>query len=168
MRLVFVLAVALAGVALPLAPQTLNQSTASVADSKSAQQQAERQSDDLAQQDPTQHDQTQKNDAQNDERKGEWVLAPIPIKSPAIGAGLQFVVARLFYVNKQDKVSPPSALGLGGVFTNNGSRAIALGGRLYLSRRTNIGLRPDMVARTSTPTFTASAGWPAIEGYSCR
>jgi len=119
MRLVLGLAVALA--ALPLAAQADVPSTAGAADSQSAQAQAGQ-------------DQTQKSDAQvdaPDEKKGEWVLAPIPIRSPAIGAGLQFVVARLFYLDKHDKVSPPSGVGLGGVFTNNGSRALALGGKLY-------------------------------------
>ncbi len=69
---------------------------------------------------------------QSDERQGEWVFAPIPINSPAIGAGLVFAAARLFPFNKQDKASPLSALGVGGVITNNGTRALSLGGRLYL------------------------------------
>src|SRR5262249_13900779 len=71
-------------------------------------------------------------DAQPDEKKGEWVIAPIPINSPAIGAGLQWAVIRVFPLNKQDEISPPSSVGIGGVFTNNGSRAVALGGKLYL------------------------------------
>lgn len=74
--------------------------------------------------------------AQSEEKGGEWVIAPIPINSPAIGAGLEFAVARLFVLNRQDRVSPPSALGVGGVFTNNGSRALAIGGRLYLKEDT--------------------------------
>ena len=39
---------------------------------------------------------------------------------------------RVFPLDKKDEISPPSAVGIAGVFTNNGSRAIALGGRLYL------------------------------------
>jgi hypothetical protein len=66
------------------------------------------------------------------ERKGEWLLAPIPINSPAIGAGLEWVAARVFPFRKNDEVSPPSAVGMGGIFTNNGSRGLAGGGRLYL------------------------------------
>jgi hypothetical protein len=65
-------------------------------------------------------------------KKGEWLLAPIPISSPAIGSGLEWAVARIFPFHKKDEVSPPSSVGLGGVFTNNGSRAVAFGGRLYL------------------------------------
>jgi len=65
------------------------------------------------------------------EKKGSWLFAPIPISSPAVGSGLEFAVARVFPLNKQDEVSPPSAVGVGGVFTNNGTRAFAVGGRLY-------------------------------------
>src|SRR5689334_10767410 len=68
------------------------------------------------------------------EKKGEWLIAPIPINSPAIGAGLEWAVGRVFPMNKKDEVSPPSTIGAGGVFTNNGSKALAIGGRLYLKQ----------------------------------
>ena len=80
----------------------------------------------------TKPDPATKTDAQSSEKKGEWLIAPIPINSPAIGAGLEFGFARLFPFNKKDEVSPASAVGVAGVFTNNGSRAIAFGGKLYL------------------------------------
>ena len=67
-----------------------------------------------------------------DKKGGSWVFAPIPISSPAIGSGLEYAVARVFPLNKKDEISPPSTVGLGGVFTNNGSRAVALGARLYM------------------------------------
>jgi len=70
-------------------------------------------------------------DAKSEEKTGEWVAAPIPINSPALGAGLEFVVARVFPLNKNDKVSPPSAVAVGGLITNNGSRALGVGSRLY-------------------------------------
>jgi hypothetical protein len=76
--------------------------------------------------------QTDKSATQSEEKKGEWLVAPIPINSPAIGAGLEWAVARVFHPNKKDEISPPSVIGAGGLFTNNGSRGIALGGRLYL------------------------------------
>src|SRR5262249_35766790 len=72
------------------------------------------------------------NSGQVDERKGEWLLAPIPISSPAIGSGLEYAVGYVFHFNKEDKVSPPSMGGIGGLFTNNGSRGTAVGARLYL------------------------------------
>ena len=68
----------------------------------------------------------------NTERKGEWLLAPIPISSPAIGSGLEWAVARLFPFNKKDEVSPASAVGVAGIFTNNGSKGFAAGGKLYM------------------------------------
>lgn len=68
----------------------------------------------------------------NAERKGEWVFAPIPVNSPAIGAGLVWAVGYVFPFSKEDKISPPSMMGIGGLFTNNGSKATALGARLYL------------------------------------
>jgi hypothetical protein len=105
----------------------LSRSTARVAGVQSAQAQTTQQNDGQAQK-----DQTKKSDAQSDEKKGEWLLAPIPINSPAIGAGLEWAVARVFPLNKKDKISPSSVAGIGGVFTNNDSRAVLLGGRLYL------------------------------------
>jgi hypothetical protein len=79
-------------------------------------------------------DQGQPPDPNSAEKKGEWLLAPIPISSPAIGSGLEFAVARLFPFNKKDEVSPASAVGVGGIYTNNGSRGIAIGSRLYLKQ----------------------------------
>ena len=66
------------------------------------------------------------------ERKGEWLFAPIPISSPTIGSGLQWAVARLFPFNKQDEVSPASAVGVAGIITDSGSRGVAIGSRLYM------------------------------------
>jgi outer membrane protein assembly factor BamA len=70
----------------------------------------------------------------NTDRKGEWLLAPIPISSPAIGSGLEWAVARLFPFSKKDEVSPASAVGVAGIFTNNGSKGIATGSKLYLKQ----------------------------------
>jgi hypothetical protein len=66
------------------------------------------------------------------EKRGEWLLAPIPISSPAIGSGIEWVAGYVFPFSKQDKVSPDSVAGAGGLFTNNGSRAIAVGTRMYI------------------------------------
>ena len=65
-------------------------------------------------------------------RNGEWVIAPIPVNSPAIGAGLAWVAGYVTPLSKDDKVSPPSMFGAGGLFTNNGSRGTAIGTKLYL------------------------------------
>jgi len=97
-------------------------------------------------QDQTQQGQT----AQPEEKKAEWIIAPIPINSPAIGAGLEWAVGRVFPISKADKASPPSIVGIGGVFTNNGSKAIAAGGRLYF--------KEDRY-RTATGFGTANVNW---------
>jgi hypothetical protein len=64
-------------------------------------------------------------------KRGQLVIAPIPATSPAVGAGLILAVGYVFKLNQEDKLSPPSVIGLVGAFTNNGSRGGGLGGRLY-------------------------------------
>jgi hypothetical protein len=56
---------------------------------------------------------------------------------------LEWAVGYIFPFNKEDKKSPPSTVGVGGLFTNNGSKAIGFGGKLYLKEdkyRVTIGL----------------------------
>ena len=66
------------------------------------------------------------------EKRGSLIIAPIPISSPAFGSGLLIISGYVFKLNESDQKSPPSWLGGSGIFTNNGSRGLALGGRLYL------------------------------------
>jgi hypothetical protein len=66
------------------------------------------------------------------QQTGEWVIAPIPINSPSIGAGLAWVAGYVTPLSKRDKVSPSSMFGAGGLFTNNGSRGVAIGTKMYL------------------------------------
>ncbi|HEY0430859.1 MAG TPA: BamA/TamA family outer membrane protein, partial [Pyrinomonadaceae bacterium] len=66
-------------------------------------------------------------------KRGQLVIAPIPVSSPAVGSGLVLVGLYVFKVKESDMKSPPSVVGLVGAFTNNGSRGGALGGRLYFS-----------------------------------
>ena len=68
--------------------------------------------------------------------RGSIVIAPIPISSPAIGSGAVLAVAYIFPFSKMDKVSPPSVIGAAGLFTNNDTRAFALGGQFYLKQDT--------------------------------
>jgi hypothetical protein len=81
--------------------------------------------------DPADVQNKNKKDEKKKEKRGEWIAAPIPISNPAIGSGLEWAVGYMFPFDKKDKISPNSVLGVGGLFTNNGSRAIAVGGRLY-------------------------------------
>jgi hypothetical protein len=66
------------------------------------------------------------------EKRGSLVIAPIPISSPAFGSGLLLITAYVFKFDKEDQVSPPSWVGVAGAFTNNGSRGLATGTKLYL------------------------------------
>jgi len=64
------------------------------------------------------------------------VVAPIPVSSPALGTGIIPVLAYIFRINTEDKASPPSVLGVAGLITDNGSRAFAFAGQLYLRQDT--------------------------------
>jgi hypothetical protein len=64
-------------------------------------------------------------------KRGSLVIAPIPISSPAIGTGLVVAIGYVFKLKQDDKLSPPSTVGMAGARTNGGSRAGAIGGRLY-------------------------------------
>lgn len=66
------------------------------------------------------------------EKRGSFIIAPIPISSPAFGSGLLLITAYVFKLNQEDKTSPPSWVGAAAAFTNNGTRGLALGGKLYL------------------------------------
>jgi hypothetical protein len=70
------------------------------------------------------------------EHRGTFVPAPLPIVSPAIGSGIIPGLGYIFRVSKDDKVSPPSTIGVAGLVTNNGSRGIGLFGDLYLKENT--------------------------------
>jgi Omp85 superfamily domain len=64
------------------------------------------------------------------------VIAPLPISSPAIGSGIIPVLGYIFHISSQDKLSPASFVGVAGLATNNGSRAFAVGGQLYMKENT--------------------------------
>ena len=68
--------------------------------------------------------------------KRAFVMAPLPISSPAIGSGVVPVGAFIFPLRKMDTVSPPSVIGVTGLFTNNGTRTFALGGQFYFKQDT--------------------------------
>jgi len=66
-------------------------------------------------------------------KRGQLIIAPIPITSPAVGSGLVLAVGYVFKLNQDDELSPPSTIGFAGAFTNSGSRGGGIGGRLYFS-----------------------------------
>jgi Omp85 superfamily domain len=63
--------------------------------------------------------------------RGSIVAAPLPISSPALGTGVVPVVGYIFSLSEKDKVSPPSTIGAGGLWTNDGSRGFAVGAQLF-------------------------------------
>src|SRR5262249_2148115 len=79
----------------------------------------------------------------NEEKKHKWdlgdpngsiVVAPLPIVSPALGAGLNPVIGYLTPIPAKDKLIAPSVIGAGGIITDNGSRGWAVGADLYLDK----------------------------------
>lgn len=67
---------------------------------------------------------------------GAFVVAPLPISSPAIGSGVVPILGYIFPLSMKDKNAPPSVIGGAGLFTNNGSSGFAIGGDLYLKHAT--------------------------------
>lgn len=68
--------------------------------------------------------------------RGDFVAAPIPISSPALGSGIVPVAGYIFPLRSSDRVSPPSLVGAAGLITDNGSRAFAVGGQLFIKQDT--------------------------------
>jgi hypothetical protein len=66
-----------------------------------------------------------------EDRHGSFIVAPLPVSSPAIGTGIVPILGYIFPFNKNDKISPPSTVAGAGLVTNNGSRAFALGAQLF-------------------------------------
>jgi hypothetical protein len=69
-------------------------------------------------------------------KRGAIVAAPLPIVSPAIGAGVVPVLGYIFPFQQKDKISPPSVVGAGGLVTDNGTRGFGLGADLFMKEDT--------------------------------
>lgn len=69
-------------------------------------------------------------------KRGEFVFAPIPISSPALGSGLIPVGAYIFPFKPKDAISPPSVIGAAGLITDNDSRAFLVAGQLFMREDT--------------------------------
>jgi hypothetical protein len=78
----------------------------------------------------------EKVDDRHEKRKhrGSIVVAPLSIVSPAIGAGVIPAFGYIFPFEEKTKISPPSAIGAAGLFTDNGTRGFGLGADLFLKR----------------------------------
>ena len=65
--------------------------------------------------------------------RGSWIIAPIPINSPAFGGGIILGVGYVFKVKMEDKLSPPSTIGAAGAWTSSGSRGGVVAAKLYFN-----------------------------------
>lgn len=83
---------------------------------------------------PAQTPEKKKKKKEKKKHAGSFVLAPIPIVSPAIGSGVIPVVGYITPVPESDRGETPSVIGAAGMITNNGSRGFAVGTDLYFKQ----------------------------------
>src|SRR6187401_2646046 len=67
-------------------------------------------------------------------KRGEFVVAPMPIVNPTLENGLSFVAGYLYRIDADDAVTAPSRSGVAGFKTSNGSWGAAALQSLHLGR----------------------------------
>jgi hypothetical protein len=67
-------------------------------------------------------------------KRGEFVIAPIPVINPTLENGLALGVGYLYHLDKDDLNSPPSITGIGAFRTSNGSRGAVLAQKFVLQQ----------------------------------
>jgi hypothetical protein len=67
-------------------------------------------------------------------KRGEFVIAPIPVINPTLGNGLALGIGYLYHLDKDDVRSPPSITGVGGFRTSNGSRGGVIAQKFVLKQ----------------------------------
>jgi hypothetical protein len=89
---------------------------------------------------PEEKSEKKKDEKDNDKEKkksdhsGAFVAAPLPIVSPALGAGIVPVLGYITPIPAKDRELTPSVIGAGGLITNDGTRGFGLGADLYLDK----------------------------------
>jgi Omp85 superfamily domain len=68
------------------------------------------------------------------DQSGSFVVAPLPIVSPALGAGIIPILGYITPIPKHDRAIEPSVVGAAGLITNDGSRGFVAGADLYLDK----------------------------------
>src|ERR1700704_842651 len=109
--------------------ETLPESTGSLSDSQSSKTQQ------------SQTNGSSGSEGESEQKKprgsrGSFVIAPLPISSPALGTGIIPIVGYIFPLRRDDTVSPPSVVGVAGLATNNDSRGFAAYADLYMKEKT--------------------------------
>jgi hypothetical protein len=110
------------------AQQNLPESTGSPSDSQSMKTQS-------SETNGSSGDEAESEQGKPSTKKGSFVIAPLPISSPALGTGIIPVVGYIFPFRRDDIVSPPSVVGVAGLATNNGSRGFAAYADLYMKQK---------------------------------
>lgn len=67
-------------------------------------------------------------------KRGEFVIAPIPVINPTVGNGLALGIGYLYHLDKDDVKSPPSITGVGGFRTSNGTRGGVIAQKFVLKQ----------------------------------
>jgi len=62
----------------------------------------------------------------------ELVIVPVPFANPTIGAGLYLIGGYIFRIDPEEEDAPPSAAGLAGMVSTNGSWGVGLGGSFHV------------------------------------
>ncbi len=68
------------------------------------------------------------------DENGSFVIAPLPIKSPALGAGIVPILGYITPIPAKDKKIEPSVFGAAGLVTNDGTRGWGLGTDTYIDK----------------------------------
>ena len=123
------LSVCISPIGVARAQENLPESTGSLSDSQSSKTQ---------QSQTNGSSETEEESEQKKPRgsRGSFVIAPLPISSPALGTGIIPVVGYIFPFRRDDTVSPPSVVGVAGLATNNDSRGFAAYADLYMKEKT--------------------------------
>jgi hypothetical protein len=82
----------------------------------------------------TKEDKKKEKKEKKSDRAGSFVIAPLPIVSPALGAGVIPIAGYITPIPAKDKKLEPSVVGAAGLITNNGSLGFGLGTDLYLKQ----------------------------------
>jgi hypothetical protein len=72
----------------------------------------------------------------NKQDRGAFVIAPLPISSPALGSGIVPLLAYIFPLHNSDKTSPPSLIGAAGLVTDNGTGGFVAAGEPCFKQNT--------------------------------
>ena len=95
--------------------------------------------------------------------RGEFIAAPLPIVSPALGSGVVPVAAYIFSLSPEDQTAQPSVVAVTGLFTNNGSRGFVVGGELYFKQNRYRATTAFVRGNLNYDLYSLGAGSPQVK-----